>query len=350
MKNLKNKLFNLVKRKKTADKTPTRVTNDTVHEHREQVLAGGRRFKYPIQYSKHKLIINSLIIAVAAVILLMALVWQQLYVAQNTSGFMYRITQITNVPVASVAGEPALYSDYLRRLRANIHSAQDLQRIDISNESSKEQISYYKRQSLNKAERIAYARSLAEQYDIKVTSKDVEAVMQRQMKALGVNEQVFSNNLRSSYDWSLGEYHQAVHDRLLIKKVSLAVDDPAKDKIGSIYEQVTDDPDKFGQIAKKESDDKQTSGNNGVVPRIVVGEAEAVDGLAAEARALEKDQISDIIRRIDGYYILKLIDKNENSVKYAQIQVKLTEFEQLFSQIKQDNDITEYIEVKQFEQ
>lgn len=55
-----------VRKKFRRAKTPTSklVTNDTVAEHREKILAGGRKFKYPIQYSKHKVIINAIIVVI----------------------------------------------------------------------------------------------------------------------------------------------------------------------------------------------------------------------------------------------------------------------------------------------
>ena len=41
-----------VRKKKAEPEVPSRITNDTVAKHREQILAGGRRFKYPVQYIK----------------------------------------------------------------------------------------------------------------------------------------------------------------------------------------------------------------------------------------------------------------------------------------------------------
>ena len=48
----------------STDESASRITNETVAEHREKVLAGGRKFKYPLQYQRHKLIVNTLIIGI----------------------------------------------------------------------------------------------------------------------------------------------------------------------------------------------------------------------------------------------------------------------------------------------
>ena len=60
IKNRSTKAINKVRRKKVD--VPIRITNDTIDVHREHVLSGGRKFKYPMQYAKHKLVYNALII------------------------------------------------------------------------------------------------------------------------------------------------------------------------------------------------------------------------------------------------------------------------------------------------
>jgi hypothetical protein len=70
---------------KKKQESPSRITNDTVAEHRERILAGGRRFKYPVQYSRHKLVINAVVISLVTLLVLLLVGWWQLYLAQNSS-------------------------------------------------------------------------------------------------------------------------------------------------------------------------------------------------------------------------------------------------------------------------
>lgn len=104
--------------KKDAQQTATRITNDTVAEHREKVLAGGKKFKYPLQYARHKLVINTIILSIVAIVLACVAAWWTLYPNQNTSEFMYRVTRIVPVPVGNVNGEQIRYSDYLMKFRS----------------------------------------------------------------------------------------------------------------------------------------------------------------------------------------------------------------------------------------
>ena len=100
-----------------------KITNTTLEEQRREILNKGKKFKYPVQYSKNRLVINALIIAGVILITGASLLWYQLYQAQNTSEFVYHFTTIFPFPVAKVDGEKALYSDYLMEYRANMQIA-----------------------------------------------------------------------------------------------------------------------------------------------------------------------------------------------------------------------------------
>src|SRR6476620_136684 len=140
-----------LKKAKKPIQPPSRITNETVAEHREQILAGGRKFKYPHQYERHKLVFNVIIIAIVTVVLLAVIIWWQLYPAQNTSTFFYRVTRILPVPVASIDGTQVRYSDYLMSFSGSQHYLEQSERLNLNSDDGKRQIEYIKRQSLDGA-------------------------------------------------------------------------------------------------------------------------------------------------------------------------------------------------------
>src|SRR5687768_1018153 len=160
------KLIPKFKKQSVADEKPSRITNETVAEHREQILAGGRKFKYPVQYAKHKLVLNSLIIALSAIVLLFGLCWYLLYHAQLNTKFMYRLTQLVPVPVANVDGENVRYSEYLKKYRSDIFSLVQQEQINLNSSDGKRQSEYYKRRELDSAIREAYVNKLAHERKI----------------------------------------------------------------------------------------------------------------------------------------------------------------------------------------
>jgi uncharacterized membrane protein YqiK len=131
---MKKTLSKLGLKKKQPEQPAGRITTDTLAEHRQQVLAGGRKFKYPVQYARHKLVMNAVIIVVAAIIILIGAGYYLLYQAQNTSDFMYRVTKVAPVPVAEVDGQSVRYSEYLMKFRSNLHYLTEKEQVDITTE------------------------------------------------------------------------------------------------------------------------------------------------------------------------------------------------------------------------
>ncbi len=340
---------NFLKRKKKGEKSqtddaPARITNETVAEHREQVLAGGRKYKYPLQYQKHKLVINSIIIGVLAIVLLTILGWQQLYVAQNSSQLIYRITQILPVQVASVDGEGVRYSDYLMRYRSSIFYLQKQEAFNINDANGKRQAAFIQRQELTNAERNAFAAKLARENHITVSDDEITNFINKDLSARSVSLNAFEKTvLESYYDWSLPEYRSVVKYELLKRKVSFAIDTNAKKKASDLLSSVKSGAD-FAQVATTSSDDEATKaagGDSGVLPISSLDQ----NGLIAAAQKLEVNQVSDLIQGVDGYYFIKLTAKDSVNVRYQVIKVGLTAFDTRFSDLQKSGKIKEYISV-----
>lgn len=340
---LKKKIQKL--RKSDDSPAPARITNETVAEHRERILAGGRKFKYPIQYAKHKLVINSIIIAVTALILLVVLVWQQLYVAQNTSKFVYRVTQLLPLPVASVDGTWVRYSDYLRRYRSAIHALQNQNQISLNSEAGQRQSEFIKREELTRAERETYVRRLAAERNLSVSDKEVNDVIQGDIDAKNVSLEAYERNvLNAFFDWSLDDYREVVRSDLLRRKVAFALDDAARKKVESLKSRVKSG--NFEKLAKAESDDEATKSSGGRVGSLPLNNIDP-NGLIRAASKLKQNQVSDVIKGSDGYYIIKLLRKNDKSIEYAQIKITLTELKERFEKLEDQDKIDEFIKIEQ---
>jgi parvulin-like peptidyl-prolyl isomerase len=339
------KLLNKVARRKKQPELSSRITNDTVAEHREQVLAGGRRFKYPVQYSKHKLVINSVLIILGALLLILLVGWWQLYSVQNYSRFMYRVTQIIPAPVASVDGSPVRYSDYLQRLTSSIYYLQLQNQINIKSADGKRQVEFTKRKELDSAIFDQYVRKVAADKKIKVSDKEVDDFIQREiLDSKAISKRSYEQTvLRKIFNWSLDEYKTFVRAQLLKRKVAFALDASAKTKIEAIQAQLASGAD-FATVAKEKSEDPITKPNGGEVASLPIS-TQDTSGLVAAARKLEPNQLSPIIEGADGYYIIKLKSKTADAVQYAQIKINLTALNDNFEKVKKDGKIKEYIKV-----
>ena len=138
-----------------------KITNSTLEEQRQEILNKGRKFKYPVQYSKNKLIINTILIATILFTGGFALTVFQLYKVQNDSDLMYRITSVFPFSVAVIDGSKASFSDYLLEYRLNmtyINKHKDI----VEGANDIDTLSkHYKRQSLDNTIMNALAAKIA---------------------------------------------------------------------------------------------------------------------------------------------------------------------------------------------
>ncbi len=339
---------NLIKKLKREPESPEsrRITDATVAEHREKILAGGRKFKYPFQYSKHRVLIGASSVLVLALLIFGAYLWFTLYKSQDTNDFSYSVTKFLPLPVANVDGENVPYSDYMRRVRSAIFYKQNQEKIDLTTEDGKRELNYLKRQELTRAERFAYANKIANDKNITISDDEINKELDKNLQTSNgvkmTQSDYEANVLKQYFGWSIAEYKSELKNRLLERKVSFAVDTQAKSKIDNIKQQLNNGTD-FAALAESSSDDKISSGAGGGVSA-ERGDSDS-NGIIAAARSLEPGSISDIIQGIDGYYIVKLGSKTDTLTNFSIIKVGLTQFDKDFSQLDKDGKIKEYIDI-----
>lgn len=342
------KLVKKIKRQdEEAEKlSSSRITNETVAQHREQILAGGRKFKYPIQYARHRLLINSILVFIVAVVISLVFLWSQLYITQNTGNFFYRVTQLAPLPVAMVDNQPVAYSDYLMEYRSSIHWLQQKSRgFSTNSADSKRQAEHFKRQSLNQAVKNAYAVKIAKENGITVTEKDIDTFIDTTIKnssSRNISRDSYEAVLSDSYGVTAEEYRTIVRYAITRQKASLAVDKDAKKKIESAQSSLAGGK-TFEEVAVQYSDDPGVEASKGDVG--FVSKTNQDQGLAQAASKLQVGQISNVISGSDGYYIVKLLETNADQVRYARIKVSLKAFDASLKQLKQNGKVQEYIKV-----
>jgi hypothetical protein len=343
---MKKLLHKLRKRKELPPSS--RITSETVAEHREHILAGGRRFKYPIQYARHKLVINAIIISVVALIVVLALGWWQLYKAQNTSEFMYRVTKVIPVPVAAVDGQPVLYSDYLMKYLSSVHYLEQKEQVSIKTENGKRQVDYIKQQSLQDAIADAYAMKLAKNLGVSISDIELEGFIksQRQSSDGEISEQTYNAVILDYYGWSPAEFRYVTKNKLLRQKVAYTMDkaalSAANSVVANIKKDIATDFKTLAATVSAQSKVKAVYGVSGLVPK-----TNQDGGLAIEAAKLIKLETSGVIKSTigDGYYIIKLLDSNDTKVSYEYIKIPLTAFTKSLDDVIKSGKISKYISV-----
>jgi hypothetical protein len=324
-----------------------RITNDNVEEHRQRILAGGRRFKYPRQISKHKVLIITVSVAVGVVLLFAAWSWTMLYPRRASGDFFYSMTKILPLNVASVDGQPVRYSDYLRHFRASVYYMKNQESRDFSSADGQRQLEHIRRSDLTTAEQVALAEKIAGQKNLSVSDQQVDAEVAKSLKDSSGNsislDSFQKSTLRPYYNWTTADYRQITRESLLLRQARFAVDTTAKTRADKIVSQLKSGAD-FASLAKADSDDAATKNNGGAVDEVGSNTLDS-DGLIAAAKKLKIGQTSGVIQGSGAYYIIKLTAKTATTVSYSQIKINLTEFDKQFQNLQKSGKIKEFIKV-----
>ena len=344
---MKTQLLKRVRRKKE-DTAPSRITNDTVAEHRERILAGGRRFKYPIQYARHRLVFNTVIVTIVFLVLLVLVGWWQLYPMQNSSAFMYRLTRVIPVPVAVVNGEQVPYSDYLVQYRASEYYLDKYGEIKLNTSDGQRQLAYIKRQSLDKAEQTAYARQIARPRKITVSNQEVNDFISVERNTINgrVSQETYDSSMQLYYGETSSDYRLRVANSMLEAKVAFAIDTDATAQVKQAQTLISSTQGDLAAVASQ-----MASSKGG---KVTVGQSGMVDATSkfsglrvADVAKLNKGATSGPLKSTtdDGYYFAKVIDKSGNQVDFLYLHIPLTKFADDFAKLGHAGKIHEYITI-----
>lgn len=343
----------LSRAKKADQQPPSRITNETVAEHREQILAGGRKFKYPHQYERHKLVFNVLIIAATTIVVLAVVIWWQLYLAQNTSTFFYRVTRILPVPVASVDGTQVRYSDYLMSFSGSQHYLEQSERLNLNSDDGKRQIEFVKRQALDGAIADAYAAKVAREKDLKVSEDQIDDVIEASLTTVSgkISRDIYDDSTLSTLGYSASEYRHIIRRALLRQEVAYAIDTKANTTKKAAEELLKAQPTLALADAAKQLQDKghsiQFGSTGSLVPK-----TNHDGGVTQQAAKLTAGQLSSFFRSSDGsferngYYMVQLVESNDKQVSYNYIRIPLTALSDQLKTLTKNGKINEYIDVK----
>ena len=328
------------------NKLPGKVEHKTEKEkldkRREEVLAKGRKFKYPMQFAKHRLVFITIAIAILAIVAVGVLGWVSLYKTQNTSDVLYRLTTVLPVPVAKIDGEPVRYSDYLMIYRSSITPVEQQNGSSDSQTDVESVREYYKRVALDDAENYTYALKLAKQMDVTVTEDMIDQAFDDHRKLGGAerSKESFLKVLKDNFDLSEKEYRRLLYLSLVKEEVSKKIDSSAAAQAELAYEKAKSANGNLAEVASElELEYEDTGGLIDVMN---------VDGGRSDiAYAMEPGQLSEILtsKSGDGYYIIYLREKSESKVNYVSIRIPFTEFTRRLENVREENRVEEYIVV-----
>jgi hypothetical protein len=351
---LKKPTVRFIRRAKTVEERVSdaisnvpRITNDTVADHREDVLSSARKYIYPLQHSKHSVVRISVTLLVTVVILFLAFCGLDLYKFQGTSGFIYDVTEILPFPVAKTGGTYVSYQSYLFELRRNTHYYATQQQANFSTKTGKDQLKRLKQQALDYAVQVALVKKLAKQNQVTVSDQAVNDQVQllRNENRLGSSNNVFKEVLSEYYGWTEDNFKQELQQEMLQQAVVAKLDKPVESKAQNVLKQI-DNGGNFATLATQYSDDLQTKSNGGQYPSaITINDQQIPPSLTSVLFQLKVGQVSGVINTGYTLEIAKIIDRTGNSLHAAHIQFNLQSINTYLKPLETKQPTHHYIKV-----
>lgn len=249
-------------------------------------------------------------------------------------------SKIFKLPAIKINKDKILYEDYLKSFDylKNFYQKQK-ESISTFVIPSDSQI---KKEVEDKMIKNLLIRKLASKYKLEATDRDVYEEIKKLNDQTGsiTNTEQF---IKDNYGMSTNDFKISFIEPIILKnklQKSISNDDNINksqiDKINSIYSELVDPNNQnrtnklgqkiniFSEIAKNKSEDRNSGENQGDLGWI---SRDNIDpDLKNIAFSLNQGEISKPIKTIDGYHILKMIDKIDNidipKIRLAQIFVK----------------------------
>ena len=323
------------------------ITSETVASHREEILSSARKYIYPLQHSKHRIVVVSTSLLTVVVASFFVYCGLALYHFQSNSSFLYRVTQVIPFPVAKAGSRYVSYENYLFELRHYEHYYQSQQMVDFSTTAGKQQLAAYKKEALAQVIDQAYVKQLADAHNISVSDQDVndEITLVRNQDRLGSSDKVFADVLKEFYGWSVDDFKRELKQELLTQKVVAALDTKTQQQAAAVLVQLQKGAD-FGSLAAQISDDTTTKTNGGQFGFAITRTDQTLPPQTINALfSLKVGQLSNVINIGYGLEIDKLLSVDGDKVQAAHIVLNFQKIDTYLAPLKARNKSHSYIKV-----
>lgn len=341
-----------INRKDASSPTDTavpRITNETVTQHREEVLGGARKYIYPLRHSRHKIVIITIGILVAVIIGFTSYVLLSLYKFQSTSSFIYQVTKVLPLPVGRIGGTYVSYESYLYELRHYIHYYESQGEVDFSSEQGQAQLADQRKRSLDKVMNYAYIQRIAKEKNITVSEAEINTriEMLQSLSRLGSENKVFEDVLQDYWGWTIADFRRSIKEQILISKVTESLDSGARARADTALAEIKAGKD-FAEIAKKYSDDPATKDKGGELGFLVGKTDKNIPPQTVDALyKLKPGEVSGVVNIDYGLEIVKNLAEQDGKVKAARIFIGYQDINNFLDDYKEKQKAHVFIRVQQ---
>ncbi len=322
-----------------------RITTETIAAHREEVIGGARKYIYPLQHSKHRIILITSTLLIAGTIGFFTYCTLALYRFNSTSAFLYKASQVVPFPVARAGGSFVSYESYLFEVRRYTHYYESQLKLDFRTTEGQQQLAAFKKQALDKVVNDAYVKKLADKHKVTVSEQQIndQITVLRNQNRLGNNDKVFEDVLRDYWGWSVDDFKRSLRAQLLSQNVVFALDTATKDKAKQALAELNSGKD-FAAVAKAYSDDTGSRDNGGDIGVVERTKRDLTEETVEALYKLKPGQFSNVINIGYSLEIVKNLEtSSDGKIHAAHILFNFKDISSYLNDLKDKQKTQAYI-------
>ncbi|MBW6432124.1 peptidylprolyl isomerase [Patescibacteria group bacterium] len=314
-----------------------------VTEKTEAPKKSGKKLFKKVSLTNGKVIILGL----AGVLLAFLITVGVLLYTNNESVFVKRVSQVAPYPAALVEFRYVSAYSYLDQLDILKNYYREFESADFNSEEGKSLLSELRNEVINRLIEDSIVTNEAKKMDVSVSNEEMQENFDQLIASNG-GEEEFANTLNKYYGLTIEEFKKKIYaPRMLRQKLTEKVNDDeeisaaAKAQADDVYKKVTAKDADFAALAKEYSQDPSSSANGGDLGFFEKGRM--VPEFEEAAFKLKKGEISEPIRTVYGYHIIKVTDIKGDEIKASHILIQVKDFNEWLEEKKTELKEKKYI-------
>lgn len=299
------------------------------------------------QKKKGKLLWKLIILAVFLVVGFLVTVGVLIYRQKSEALFVKSVTRVVPYPALYVDGKYITMADYYSQLGILETYYKEYKKVDFTTEEGKKMLSDLRKEVMDRLEEEAIVAAEAKKMNVSVEKKEFDESFDKLVTSNG-GQKDFSEILKKFYGLTPEEFKSQIYaPRMLKQKLTdkinsdESVTNAAKAKAEGLLAQIKAGAD-FAKLAQENSEDPGSAANGGDLGYF--GKGKMVPEFENAAFALQVGQVSELVRTVYGFHIIKVIDKKDDQVKASHILIKVRDFNDWLAE--KEKTVKKYIFLK----
>lgn len=261
------------------------------------------------------------------------------YAKKNESPFIKAASRFLPFPAVIADGNYVSVYSYLDQVDILKNYYANFKKLDLNSDEGKQTLEGVRKDVMDRLTEDAIIAAEAKKLGVKVDPKEVNESFDKLVVSNGGTKD-FSDILQKYYGLTADEFKTKIYEpRVLRQKLTDKINNEeaetgaAKKKADELYQQIKNGAD-FAQLAKENSGDAASAANGGDLG--FFGKGKMVAEFENAAFGLKVGEVSEPIRTVYGYHIIKVTEKKGDEVKASHILIKVRDFNDWLADKKEE--------------